>query len=191
MSILDEYKNQKKQMIILLIGHQGSKKTKLAKMLNEDFNFKLIKINDYYEDNKYIEKTINGKLFKIYENVDNYDWDKLSKDVNKYKSSGVILYGNIINIDKINFNIDFIFFTSIQNKLYKDYIKEHKLFDNIDDDYLDLYINNYIIPLYEKYKKELQINKFYNIKKDTNIDTIYTELYQYLITNIKKIINSY
>ena len=191
MSILDEYKNQKKQMIILLLGYQGSKKSKIAKLLNEDFKFKLIKINDYYEDNKFIEKTINDKIFKIYENVNNYNWDKLSKEVNEYKETGVILYGNIIDIKKINFKIDFIFFTSIQNKLYTEYIIKHKLFENIDEEYINLYTNNYITPLYENIKKELQINKYYNIKKDTDIEKIYDQLYNYLIINIKKIIKSY
>ena len=191
MSILDEYKNQKKQMIVLLLGYQGSKKSKIAKLLNEDFKFKLIKINDYYEDNKYIEKKINDKIFKIYEHVDNYDWNKLSEEVNKYKTTGVILYGNIIDIKKINFKFDFIFFTSIQNKLYAEYIIKHKLFDNIDEDYINLYTTNYITPLYDNIKKELQINKYYNIKKDTDIKKIYDELYNYLIINIKKIIQSY
>ena len=191
MSILDEYKNQKKQMIILLLGYQGSKKSKIAKLLNDDFKFKLIKINDYYIDNKYIEKTINNKTFKIYEHVDNYDWSKLSVDVNKYKESGVILYGNIIDIEKINFKMDYIFFTSINTTLFLEYIIKNKLFDNINEEYLNIYINNYIAPLYDNIKKELQINKYYNIKKDTDIEKIYTTMYTYLIIDIKKKIKSY
>jgi hypothetical protein len=53
-TILDEYINQYKQIVILLIGPQGSKKSELAKMLNNDFKFKLIKISDYYNNNTFI-----------------------------------------------------------------------------------------------------------------------------------------
>lgn len=190
-NIVEEYINQKKQMVILLLGPQGSKKSELAKMLNNDFNFKLIKINDYYKNDNYVEKEIDNIKLKIYEHTDNYDWDKLSDVVNKYKSTGVILYGNNIDINKINFKIDFVFFTSIKNQLYKEYIIKHNILDTKKEYYINLYINNYITPLYENLKSKLKINKFFNIKENTDINDTYKELFDILINTIKKIINSY
>lgn len=190
-NIVEEYINQKKQMVILLLGPQGSKKSELAKMLNNDFKFKLIKINDYYKSDNYVEKEIDNIKLKIYEHTDNYDWDKLSDVVNKYKSTGVILYGNNIDIDKINFKIDFVFFTSVKNQLYKEYIIKHNILDTKKEYYINLYINNYITPLYENLKSKLKINKFFNIKENTDINDTYKELFDILINTIKKIINSY
>ena len=123
MNILQEFINQNKQFVILILGYQGSKKSSVAKMLNNYFKFKLININDYYKDDTFIKKKIDNIDFKIYENTENYDWTILSNDVVHHKSNGVILYGNIIDIDKIKFDINFIFFlitfletSSISNK---------------------------------------------------------------------------
>ena len=189
-NIIEEYINQKQQLVILLIGPQGSQKSKLAKMLNEDLNFKLIKISDYH-NNKYIKKTINNSIFNVYEDIENYDLEKMSNDINKYKSKGVILYGNNIDIEKITFKIDFIYFTSIKYQLYKKYILKYDSIDNKKEYYLNTYIGNYISPLYENLKSKLKINKFFNIREETNIGDIYKELFDNLITNIKKTINSH
>ena len=189
-NIIEEYINQKQQMIILLIGPQGSQKSKLAKMLNEDINFKLIKISDYH-NNKYVKKTINNSIFNVYEDIENYDWGKLSNDVNKYKSKGIIIYGNNINTDKITFKIDFIYFTSIKYQLYKKYILKYDSIDNKKEYYLNTYVGSYISPLYENLKSKLKINKFFNIKEEINIEDTYKELFDNLINNIKKIINSH
>jgi hypothetical protein len=189
-NIIEEYINQKKQMVILLIGPQGSQKSKFSKMLNEDIGFKLIKISDYH-NNKYIKKTINNSIFNVYEDIENYEWEKLSNDVDKYKSKGIILYGNNIDTEKITFKIDFIYFTSIKYQLYKKYILKYDTIDNKKEYYLNTYVSNYISPLYENLKSKLKINKFFNIKEDINIDDTYKELFDNLITNIKKIINSH
>lgn len=190
MNILEKYLLDNKQLIIAIIGYQGSKKSEFAKKLSNDFKFKLININDYYKENSFIEENIKDATIKIYEHYDNYNWKELSTKVNKLKSKGVVLYGNIIDVDKTTFTIDYMFFITIKNTQFKEFlIKNNKI--SLKENYLDLYITNYITPLYENLKKKIKVNKFYNIKDKNDIEKIYQDLFNYLIISIKKKINSY
>ena len=42
------------------------------------------------------------------------------------------------------------------------------------------------MPLYEEIITKVKINKFYNIKGDTKIDTIYDDMFDYLMALIEK-----
>lgn len=116
MNILEFYIKKYKQFIFLIIGLPSTGKSLVAKEFNIDLQIPLININNYIKANNHIDTIIDNVTFKLYDHENNYDWDKLNENVYEQKTNGIILYGNYIDIDKINFNIDFVFFidTSIQ-----------------------------------------------------------------------------
>ena len=75
-NILDAYIQKYKQFIILILGKPCSNKSKIAKELVIDLHLPSIKINDYLIKDKYIEKEVDGIKFKLYEDSENFDWEK-------------------------------------------------------------------------------------------------------------------
>jgi hypothetical protein len=55
-----------------------------------------------------------------------------------------------------------------------------------EEEQLNNYFTNIFLPLYEEIITKVKINKFYNIKSDTKIDTIYDDMFDYLMTLIEK-----
>ena len=180
MNIFEFYLKKYKQFIILIIGLPCSNKSFIAKELEIDLMIPRININHYLIPDKFTEKEINGHKFKIYDNVENYDWEKLNKDVNSKKESGVILYGNFIDLKSLEFDIDFTFYYSIGEKICKEVLIEKKLltFEN-NDDALDIYIK-YLFSEYENLKKNIVVNKYFNFKQD-NLQEIYDKTFNQLL----------
>jgi len=187
MNILEAYINKYKQFIVLILGLPCSNKSEIAKELVIDLNLPIIKINDYLKENKFIEKTVNDIKFKLYEHPDNYDWDKLNKDVNEKKTNGVILYGNYIDITKIDFEIDFSYFLSLNTNLCKNILIEKQMLPHKDDEEkVKVYFKDIFNPIYEQLKQDVKIKKFYNIKESTTFDEIYDDLFENLMQLINK-----
>lgn len=195
MNILQAYIKKYKQIIILIIGFPCTNKSEIAKELGLDLNLKVIKINDFLIEGKYKEIDIDGKKTKIYEDLDSYDWDKFNSTVNELKNYGLIIYGNYLDITKINWNNDFIFFYSMGTKLCKQILSETKMIESVSSDpkesdhFLNNYFNNYFNPLYSKIKQSFTINKYFNVKEDTKFDESYDELFDILMELITKKLN--
>jgi hypothetical protein len=116
LNIIEAYLKEFGQMIILLIGMPTSNKSNIAKELKSDIEpkFTLININDYFEQ-KFINQEAKNINFKLYDHPDNINYSKLFDDINKVKSTGVILYGNSIDPNKIkDIKIDFSYFFDIK-----------------------------------------------------------------------------
>lgn len=187
MNILEAYINKYKQIIILIIGQPCTSKSQIAKELVVDLNLPIININNYLIKDKFLEREIDKIKFKLYEHPDNFDWEKLNEDVNKNKNKGLILYGNYLDKQKINFDIDYFFFINMNNNLCKKILIEKKLLPyEYDDKKVQLYFKEIFNPIYEKIKTELKINKFFNIKEDTTFNETYDELFEYLMNLISK-----
>ena len=136
---------------------------------------------------KYKEIKVKELKFKVYEDSDNYDWVKLNSNINELKKKGIILYGNYLDTSKIDFNIDFSFFYSMNQKLCKKMLIEKKMIEwGETDDQTQIYFENVFNPLYDELKKNLSINKFFNIKEDTTFDNSYDELFKLLMELIEK-----
>ena len=191
MNIFEAYLNKYGKMIILILGLPCSNKSELAKELTVDLNIPKININSYLKENAFIEKNIDGVEFKLYEHVDNYNWDKLNQDVNTSKSKGIILYGNYIDITRIDFQIDFSYFINMNTSLCKKLLEEKKLLPySSSDEKVKIYFDKVFNPLYENLKQTLKINKFFNVKETTTFDEIYDELFDNLMNGINRKINS-
>jgi broad-specificity NMP kinase len=187
MNILEAYIKKYGQIIIVILGLPCTNKSEIAKELEFDLNLPIINSNDYLIPNKYIETEHDGTKFKIYESSENYDWEKLNKDVNELKTKGVILYGNYIDNNKVDFEIDYCFFYSMNTTLCKKKILDKKIldFDNSEEK-VNTYFEKIFNPFYENLKNDMKINKFYNIKEDTAFDLIYDETFDNLMSMIQK-----
>ncbi len=185
-NILDAYIRKHHQFIVMILGLPCSNKSEVAKELVEDLKLPIININDYLISDKFIDKEVDGVKFKLYEHPDNYDWEKLNSDVNKKKSSGLILYGNYIDSEKINFDIDFIFFLSMNTNLCKNKLIEKKLLPyESDDNKVRIYFFKIFNPIYDNLKSTLKINRFFNLKEQTTFDEIYDDVFETLMKMIQ------
>lgn len=185
-NIIEAYIKNKNQFIVLIIGLPCSNKSELAKELAIDLKLPLLNINDFIISNKFIEKEVENVKFNIYEHPDNYDWEKFNQQVNVLKGYGIIIYGNYIDIDKIKFDIDFSFFINMNINLCKIKLIEKKLLPyEKDDDKVNIYLSKIFIPIYKNLKDNLKVNKFFNIKEDSNFNEIYDDLFDSIIQSIE------
>lgn len=184
MNILEAFIKKYNQLIILILGLPCSNKSEISKELEIDLKIPIININDYLIKDKFKEVEFDGVKFKIYDDTENYDWDKFNKDVEELKSSGVIIYGNYIDIKKINFQIDFSFFYSLNITMCKKILSEKKLL-NLDNNVSEkIYFEKIFNPKYNELKSNVKFNKFFNIKKDTLFSDSYDETFDLLMNLI-------
>lgn len=184
MNILEAFIKKYSQLIILILGLPCSNKSKIAKELSIDLKLPALNINDYLSQGfKIVE--VNGIKFKIYDDTTNFDWDKLNNDVNELKSSGVIIYGNYIDKLKMNFDIDFSFFYSLNNTLCKKVLIEKKLLNLNNEEKEKIYFEKIFNPKYEELKSNVKFNKFFNIKEETKFSNSYDEIFDLLMNLIK------
>lgn len=187
MNILQAYIKKYKQIIILILGLPCTNKSEIAKELSIDLNIKIIKINDFLIEDKFKNINIDNTDIKIYEDTDSYDWDKFNMSVNNAKNDGVIIYGNYLDIKKIDWNIDFSFFYSMNVKTCKKILVEKKMIELINSDrILNKYFQHFLNPLYENIKNDIKFDKFFNIKEETTFDESYDEIFDILMNFILK-----
>ena len=187
MNILEAYIKKFGQIIILVLGLPCTNKSEIAKELGIDLNLPIIKINDFLIKDKYKEIKIDEIKFNIYEDSENYDWEKFNSTINELKNKGVILYGNYLDINKIDWDIDFSFFYSMNATLCKKILIEKKMLDFDSDDLkTKIYFEKVFNPIYDDLKNVLKINKFFNLKEETTFDNSYDEIFDLLMSLIAK-----
>jgi hypothetical protein len=186
MNIFEKYLELYGQMIILILGLPCTNKSEIAKLLSQDLNVPLIKINDYIIQDNFIQKEFDGVVFKLYEHSDAYDWEKLNTDVNNAKATGVIVYGNYLNKEKIDWDIDFSFFYSMNTSLCRKVLQIKKLLPNeTSEEKVKIYFDKVFNPTYDELKTQFKINKFYNIKETTTVKESYDDIFDLLMELIK------
>jgi shikimate kinase len=188
-NILEAFIKKYNQFILLIIGLPCTNKSVIAKELEKDLNLPIIYINSYVEKNNFIKKEVENIKFKLYDHTDNYNWDKLNKDVDKIikDKGGLILYGSFIDTEKINFNINFTFFLNMNTTLCRDVLIKKKFIPYKEDDArIKIYFEKIFNPLYDTLKLNININKFYNIKEKTKFNEIYDNLFDTLMDLIFK-----
>lgn len=181
-TILDEFTKRNKQFILVVLGLPCTNKSEIAKELVVDLGLPLVNINDYLIEGKYIDKEVDGVKFKLYEHPDNYNWKKLNSDVNKLKRRGVIIYGNYLDINAINWKPDVTYFISMGFNICKKKLVENKMLPYEENDpKIQIYFNKIFNPIYDEIKTKFKINKFFNLKEDSTFDSVYNDLFQGLI----------
>ena len=187
MNILQAYRKKYNKIIILILGLPCTNKSEIAKELGIDLSLQVIKINDFLIKDKYKEINIDGVKIKVYEDADNYNWNELNSTINELKSDGVIIYGNYLDIEKIEFEIDFKFFYSMNITTCKKILVEKKMVEwKKSDSILNTYFEKFLNPLYENMKNSIRFNKFFNVKDETKFDKSYNELFDTIMDLILK-----
>lgn len=194
-SILDEYIKQKGQIIILIIGMMNSLKSKISKELlislneNTKSKLKLINMSNFYKKNKHIKFTDDNDTFNNYDINSNYNFDELNKNIKEHKK--VIIYGSTIDIDKIDFKIDFTFLLSSTKTRIKEYLEKQNIMQN--EELMQKYVKKYYLPYYDDLKEKIKPDKIVNIKKNDEtdediIDKYTTEIFDVLKNFINHIV---
>ena len=192
MNILQAYIKKYNQIIILILGLPCTNKSTIAKELGIDLNLPVIKINDFLIKDKYKEINIGELKINVYEDPSNYDWDKLNSKINVLKSTGIIIYGNYLTLDHINWDVDFTFFYSMNINTCKKIMIEKMMLEKkiVELKDSDLILNGYfekvLNPLYDNIKNTMKINKFFNVKDETKFDDSYDEIFDILMELIMK-----
>lgn len=194
-SILDEYIKQKGQIIILIIGMMNSLKSKISKELlislneNTKTKLKLINMCNFYTKDKHIKFTDDNDTFNNYDINSNYNFDELNKTVKEHKK--VIIYGSTIDIDKIDFKVDFTFLLSSTKTRIKECLEKQNIMQN--EELMQKYVKKYYLPYYDNLKEKIKPDKIVNIKKNDEtdediIDKYTTEIFDVLKNFINHIV---
>lgn len=200
MNVVEAYMKFNGQLIILISGLSGCGKNALAKSISKDFSIPLISRNDYRKegyDNKFTLK--NGKEIINWNTDDSIDWDKLNKEINELKKSGIVISGFGFPKDKLKFKTDFHLHVSIskQNCLAKrkQYLEKHK--EKYPDEYEEfqsgqakLKLNQLTIPYYQETVKNSIITKFLN-SNERSEDKVYDEAFETIINRIQEFLTKY
>ena len=205
MNIVEAYKSQHKQLVILLSGFSGSGKSLLGKSLVKDFNknkgekskeFVFLNLNDFYKDEADYKKIVEVGDLKVvdWDDPEAVDWEKFNKKIEEIKSDGVVVSGFAFPKDKLNFTVDF----HIHIKISKDDLiknrhefTQEKLDDKtsrvgeIGEEMEKRILNKVTFPHYLKSLESSIINKFYSVEYG-GIKKIYDDMFDYLMEHIKK-----
>jgi hypothetical protein len=198
MNIVEEYILRKNGLIILITGLSGTKKSQLAKEIERDFKvLKLLCLDDYCDENKVPIIEFFDQKIKDWDDIEVYDWEKFNSDVNKYKKSGCLIYGDIIPKTKINFDPDFhIHITISKDKLVekrREFIEKNP--EKCQDmmvflDKLNVFINKITYSHYIKNRSESKIDLW--LKSDENtLDEMYDQTFNYIIDKLNEFLNGY
>jgi hypothetical protein len=201
MNLLEEYILRKGEIIILISGLSGSKRSLLAKEIERDFkDIKLISLEDYCRDgdmNKVEIIEVFGQKVRDWDNINIYDWDKFNDDISKYKNRGVVVYGDAFPKDKLKFETIFHMHITIgKEKLIekrREFIEKNpeKCKDMIFFlDKLGGFINKITYAHYINNRKNSIINLWLN-SDDENIDSMYDKVFYYIIGEMRSYLNEY
>jgi len=200
MNIVEAYIKFSGKLVIFVSGITGCGKSSLAKEIADKFNLKLLDQYDYMKEG-YDEKiTLSDGTEHINWASDNaVDWDRLNKDINKDKKSGVVVTGMALIDDKITTKPDIHIHLSISKQLCiskrRAFIEKHK--NDYEDDYKYLNtptellkMNKMIYPYYLDAKERSKISKFINANEMTSEqiwDAGWDLLMEFFETNIDKV----
>lgn len=196
MNLLEEYILRKKNIIILISGLSGTKRSIIAKEIERDFKLlKLISLDDYCDVNKV--KTVDFFDNKVndWDNIEVYDWEKFNKDIDKKKN--YIIYGDIFPKDKLNFEPNFhIHITISKEKLIekrREYIENNpeKCKDMLNIiDKLNTFINQITYSHYIKNRNNSKIDLWLKSEENTQ-EQMGDQIFEFIINKMTQFLNEY
>lgn len=200
MNIVEAYIKFNKQLIIIISGLSGSRKTELSSNISKDFKIKQINIETYcIEKNDRIIELSNKVSVSDWDDVDTYDWDTINERVNKYKSEGVVISGPYFPSNKLDFQPDFHIHIKVPKQMIietrRKYIQENpekckELVKHINTPIELLMINKITYPHYLDYLKLSKIDKYLNVE-ELDIDKMYDQIIDFLFDVIQKFLDKY
>ena len=190
MNIVEAYIKFKGHLLIFVSGLSGCGKTPIGKKIAKDFKLKLIDQFDYYKKGHAAKFTLPDNTTIINWYMDEaIDWDKLNKDIDEFKKTGLIVIGFSLPEDKIISEHDFHIHLNISKQVCMEkrkaflekrkekYEEEYKL---IGTPIEKLKMNQIIYPYYIESTKKSKINKFVNMNTMTD-DEAYNDIFNVLV----------
>lgn len=203
-NIVEAYIKFNKQLVILISGHNGSGKMKIARFISDLFKIKLSKLSDYYYSEEYYSKPDN--YVRLNENVKVLNWDNIDKSVNwdslnthidTYGPKGLVIVGFNFPRDKITRKIDYHIHVKISKaKLFENREKYEKAHENIykndiEREHAKLIFNKITYNLYfDIVNNRSKINKWINAN-EKSLEQMKEDIFSYLIKNIGFWISNY
>lgn len=198
MNLLEEYLLRNKEIIILISGLSGSKKSLLAKEIERDLKIlKLINLDKYCDNDKVPVIDIMGQKVKDWDDIAAYNWNKLNNDINKFKNKGCIVYGDAFPKDKLDFETNFhIHITISKEKLVekrREFIEKNP--EQCKDmlfflDKLGTFINKITYRHYIENRNKSKINLWLNLDEES-LDTMYDKSFSFIMNGMTKFLNEY
>lgn len=184
--IRDYYKEYKDREIYMSENTDSENDTQDNKFLkiNRSIGSEAVDLNTTLDiklsNNKYVKNQYSTKLI---------DKNKLNKDIDLYKKNGLIISGFPLPDEIIESTIDFHFHISINQTTYIKYQEKKKNPLNSSD--IELKYQQVIKPYYSQIIQNLKINKFLNLNKFNTKQQLYDELWNLIISYIKKWLKKY
>jgi cytidylate kinase len=185
-SIIEAYTDFNNQLIIAISGLSGTGKGEVAKSLGNKLNLKHLKLVDYHKKNfKEIKKISSGKEVINWDHPNSIDWEKLKKDIEKYKNQ-VIISGQFFPKEYLTFNVDIQINISLnkqkvlekRNDINKE--KNKKTKKKVGENDTKLIFNQITFPQYLEFLKESKVNKFINAN-EISIEEVKITAFEYII----------
>lgn len=204
MNIIDAYKLFKNQLIIVISGMSGCKKTKMAKKMASELNLKYINQFDFYKKNYNTTiklKYNDGNEIKESE-VINWDTDEsidfaaFNKCVMDNMKNGLVIAGFSLPTDKLDFTPDVHIHIKISKELCMkkrhDFLEENKSvyvaeYNNIGSPLEKAIMNKLTYPYYYGTLKKQKIDKY--IDDIDNDDNTLNSIWDYTMSHVQSFIN--
>lgn len=183
MNIVEAFIKFQHGLIILLSGLDGCGKMALAKNISRDFKIGLIDQRDFYRED-YDQKVTfpNGQEVINYETDDAVDWDKFNEQVKQMAPKGVVISGFSFPVEKLGFKPNYYIHLTMSKQLC---MEKRKIMDDATE---KLKMNQLTFPYYLESMKKFPIDKIINTN-DKNDDSIYDEVFDYLIPEIDRVVH--
>lgn len=166
-NIVEVYKDQNGQLIILISGLSGSKKSELGGDIGRDFKIKILDTKEFIKKD-YSNKIElpNGKIIVNYDTDDAFNWSLMNNKINELKKEGVVVVGNVFPTDKLEFKPDYHIHLKVSKQDLKqkrlEYIEKHKD-KGFDEETEILRLNMYTYPYYLDTLKRMKMDKFIDV----------------------------
>lgn len=202
MKVTQEYLEKNNQMIIIISGLTGTKRSVIAKHMRDDMEKDMeivcVNLDDFCREKNEIPIVdfFDNKI-RDWDNPDSYDWDKFNGFILENKDKGIIIYGDMFPKSKLNFTPDFHVHIKIsKEKLIekkKEYIEKNS--ELCEDmmvilDKLALFINKFTYTHYINSRNESKIDIWLDANAN-NPDEMYEQAVDFIINAMIKFLNAF
>lgn len=200
MNIVEAYIEFNGQLVIFISGINGCRKTPLAKNIARDFKIKMLNQYNYYK-NGYDKKVTlaDGTEVVNWYSDDAIDWKEFNEDIDRFRTTGVIVTGMSFPPEKMKVKSDFHVHLKISKQecinLRRNFLEENKEkfrkeYELIGTQTEKLIMNQIIYSYNIESIKKMKIDKFVSVD-DMDDDKIYDVVFDDIVQYIQNYLKNY